>query len=51
MNIPVDSQAINISEEVNRSGVWKNVNCSNIVNKNTKEKAQATCRNNRRRGK
>lgn len=38
--------AINISEEVNRSGVWKNVNIGNIL-----PSEKPTCRSNRRRGK
>lgn len=55
MNIPVDNKgpppaglasgsakAMNISEEVNRSGVWKTVNIGNVL---------PTCRNNRRREK
>ena len=51
MNIPVD-KSINISEEVNRSGVWKTVNCSNVVPPpSSSDKSEATCRHNRRRQK
>lgn len=59
MNIPGDNSAaggitstaskgMNISEELNRSGVWKNVNTSNAL-PTVSEKP--TCRNNRRRHK
>ena len=56
MNIPVDSstasgtgsvaKGMNISEEVNRSGVWKTVNIGNVLPSD-----KPTCRNNRRREK
>ena len=56
MNIPVDRSAapnttkvMNISEEVNRSGVWKTVNIGNVLPQSIPDKP--TCRNNRRREK
>ena len=61
MNIPVDSstaggtgaaKAMNISEEVNRSGVWKTVNIGNVLPASTCiQESKPTCRNNRRREK
>ncbi|XP_045033859.1 electroneutral sodium bicarbonate exchanger 1 isoform X3 [Daphnia magna] len=63
MNIPVDSsaaggtagggaKAMNISEEVNRSGVWKTVNIGNVLPASTCiQENKPTCRNNRRREK
>lgn len=60
MNIPVDSstasgtgsgaKAMNISEEVNRSGVWKTVNIGNVL-PTPMPADKPTCRNNRRRDK
>jgi len=54
MNIPVEvnqaAKPINISEELNRSGAWQTVNCSNLV-ANPPETSEPTCRNNRRRSK
>ena len=60
MNIPVDSstasgtgggaKAMNISEEVNRSGVWKTVNIGNVLpTASSQVSDKPTCRNNRRR--
>lgn len=63
MNIPVEQKkSINISEEVNRSGVWKTVNCSNVVtpptatttttsSSSSSDKTELMCRHNRRRQK
>ena len=61
MNVPADSAAassatvptskgMNISEEMNRSGVWKNVNDGNVVTMPSFDN-KPTCRNNRRREK
>ncbi len=41
----IASKGMNISEELNRSGVWKNVNIGNVLPE------KPTCRNNRRRQK
>jgi len=59
MTVPADSaaasasssnmtKAMNISEELNRSGIWKNVNDGNVVQQSSDK---PTCRNNRRRQK
>lgn len=37
MNIPLS--AINITEEMNKSGVWKQVNENNSIEKETKKKS------------
>ena len=61
MNVPAESAAaasatvptskgMNISEEMNRSGVWKNVNDGNVVTMPSFDN-KPTCRNNRRREK
>ncbi|KAI5639659.1 HCO3- transporter family domain-containing protein [Phthorimaea operculella] len=45
MNIPLAS--INISEEVNKSGVWKQVNNSNKMKNNGKDKSKTGKKNNK----
>lgn len=45
------TKAMNISEELNRSGVWKNVNDGNVIQSQSSFSNKPTCRNNRRRQK